>query len=110
LQYPRVYANPAQFDEQHYQEQWALMVHKQGSKALAGVASYMKERVRRGDRWTGPMHRLDLPFCLIWGQEDPVAVLNKLRGVGHYPQLEAPNAVAEALIAHSQHLQKYGDC
>ncbi len=117
LQYPKVYANPTQFDEAHYREQWALMVHKQGRKALSGVASYMKERVRRGERWTGPLHRLDLPFSLIWGLDDPVAVpaiadrivannphavLHRLPGVGHYPQLEAPNAVAEHLIKHQQ--------
>ncbi|MDZ4730317.1 MAG: alpha/beta hydrolase [Xanthomonadales bacterium] len=125
LQYPRVYANPAQFNQQHYQEQWALIIYKQGRKALSGVASYMKERVRRGERWTGPLHRLELPFSLIWGQQDPVAVpaiaeriavnnphavLHQLGGVGHYPQLEAPHAVTEALIAHAQHSQEHGDC
>jgi pimeloyl-ACP methyl ester carboxylesterase len=91
LQYPRVYANPRQF------------LHK--------IAGYMRERTRMGEQWTGPLHRLDLPLCVIWGKEDSIAVygialklsdrnpsasLIPLEGVGHYPQLEAPEKVAEA--------------
>jgi len=66
-----------------------------------------------GDQWTGPLHRLDLPFRVIWGKEDPIAVygiavklcdknpsadLTTLEGVGHYPQLEAPEKVGRTLI------------
>lgn len=115
LQYPRVYANPGQFEESHYREQWALMMHNQGRKALAGIAGYMRERVRRGERWTGPLHRLELPCTLIWGQQDavavvdialrirsnnPLVVLEQLEGVGHYPQLEAPARVAAHMLDH----------
>jgi len=65
-----------------------------------------------GERWTGPLHRLDLPFKVIWGRQDPIAVhaiaeklynanrmlsLITLDDVGHYPQLEAPEKVAECL-------------
>jgi pimeloyl-ACP methyl ester carboxylesterase len=72
----------------------------------------MKERQRMGERWTGPLHRLDLPFRVIWGKRDPIAVyaiaeklcdINKaaklytLDDVAHYPQLEAPGLVAECL-------------
>jgi pimeloyl-ACP methyl ester carboxylesterase len=121
MQYPRVYAHPEQFDLQHYQEQWALMLHNRGRQALAGIASYMRERVRMGERWTGPLHRLELPLSLIWGQKDPVAVaaiaqriktnnptavLHLLEDVGHYPQLEAPQLVAQQLIQHQQRIQQ----
>lgn len=103
-QYPNVYANPSRFDEQHYRSQWSLMLHK--------IAGYMKERTRMGEQWTGPLEHLDLPLRVIWGDRDPIAVyaiaqrlcsrnpraaLHTLEGVGHYPQLEAPRRVAEAL-------------
>lgn len=112
LQYPRVYADPAQFDEAHYQAQWSLLLYNGGRKTLHKVAGYMRERTRMGEQWTGPLQRLDLALRVIWGKEDPIAVhqialklcaanssarLTTLDGVGHYPQLEAPERVLEAL-------------
>lgn len=112
LQYPRVYANPAQFDEAHYEAQWALLMHNEGRRTLHKIAGYMRERQRMGDAWTGPLERLQLPLTVIWGQQDPIAVyaiaerlcrrnpravLHTLPAFGHYPQLEAPRQVAACL-------------
>ena len=112
LQYPNVYARPDQFDEAHYRSQWSLLLNNEGRRTLHKIAGYMRERTRMGAQWTGPLHRLDLPFKVIWGKEDPIAVhgialklcdnnvsanLTSLEGVGHYPQLEAPGKVAGAL-------------
>lgn len=109
LQYPRVYARPDQFDDEHYQAQWALLLNNGGRRTLHKVASYMKERTRMGEQWTGPLHRLDLPLKVIWGKQDPIAVygiaeklcqhnkraeLVTLEGIGHYPQLEAPEQIS----------------
>ena len=117
MQYPRVYANPQQFDERHYQSQWSLLLNNGGRKVLHKIAGYMRERTRMGERWTGPLHRLDLPLRVIWGKEDPIAVyriarklcgLNRsarlaaLEGVGHYPQLEAPGRVLAAIGSQQQ--------
>lgn len=111
-QYPNVYANPSQFDEQHYRSQWSLMLYNGGRRVLHRIAGYMKERTRMGEHWTGPLERLDLPFRVIWGDRDPIAVyaiaqrlcsrnpgavLHALDGIGHYPQLEAPQRVAQAM-------------
>jgi len=74
LQYPRVYAKPETFDEEHYRSQWALLLHNDGRKTLHRIAAYMKERTRMGEQWTGPLHRLDLPLKVIWGKKDPIAV------------------------------------
>jgi pimeloyl-ACP methyl ester carboxylesterase len=113
-QYPAVYAEPEQFDELHYRSQWALLQHNQGRRTLHKVAGYMKERQRMGDKWTGPLHRLDLPLKVIWGRRDPIAVyaiaeklcrenprtgLHTLDEIGHYPQLEAPAEVARILVS-----------
>jgi len=108
MQYPRVYANPDQFDESHYRSQWSLILNNKGRHVLHKVAGYMRERTAMGEQWTGPLHRLDLPLRVIWGKEDPIAVygiaqrlsrentaaqLITLEGVGHYPQLEAPEMI-----------------
>ena len=115
MQYPRVYADPGQFDEAHYRAQWALMQCGGGNRSLASVAGYMRERVKYGERWTGPLERFERPFTLIWGQQDPIAVegiarrlcqrnaqarLELLAEIGHYPQLEAPNRVSAEIIRH----------
>jgi len=113
LQYPRVYANPESFDEEHYRQQWALILNNNGRQTLAKIAGYMKERVRNEERWLGPLHRAKLPFKTIWGRLDPIAIyaiaqrlktqnpnvsLKTLDDVGHYPQLEAPGRVAAHLL------------
>jgi pimeloyl-ACP methyl ester carboxylesterase len=113
LQYPKVYARPDSFDEDHYREQWALILNNNGRQTLAKIAGYMKERMRNEKRWLGPLHRAKLPLKLIWGCLDSIAVfaiakqlrvqnphitLNVLEEVGHYPQLEAPGQVASAIL------------
>jgi len=112
-QYPRVYAQPETFDENHYRQQWSLILNNNGRQTLAKIAGYMKERKRRGDRWLGPLHHAQLPLKLIWGRLDPIAVfaiakqlqannprvsLVTLDDVGHYPQLEAADQVAEFIL------------
>ena len=112
-QYPRVYAQPETFDENHYRQQWSLILNNNGRQTLAKIAGYMKERKRRGDRWLGPLHHAQLPLKLIWGRLDPIAVfaiaeqlqannpcvsLTALDDVGHYPQLEAADQVAEFIL------------
>lgn len=112
-QYPNVYADPDQFDEAHYRAQWALMLYNNGRRTLARIAVYMNERREFGERWTGPLERLDRPLEIIWGTEDPIAVpaiaeqisrrnpdatLTLLAGVGHYPQLEAPEQVSAQIV------------
>ena len=112
LQYPKVYAEPDRFDEAHYQAQWSLLLNNGGRRTLHRIAGYMRERRRMGEKWTGPLHRLDLPFRVIWGRLDPIALydialrlqaknpgleLVTLDDIGHYPQLEAPQRVAAAM-------------
>ena len=112
LQYPRVYAHPEQFDEEHYRSQWSLLLNNEGRRTLHKVAGYMRERTKMGEQWTGPLHRLELPFRVLWGPEDPIAIpgialklrkenrnahVSMLRDTGHYPQLEAPELVADEI-------------
>ncbi len=118
FQYPKVYADPGSFDEEHYRQQWALILNNDGRQTLAKIAIYMKERLRYGERWLGPLHRAKLPLKLIWGRLDPIAVyaiakqlqarnpliaLNTLDDVGHYPQLEAADQVAACMLESVAH-------
>jgi len=74
----------------------------------------MEERKRNRARWVGALTRSPIPMRVIDGAADPVsgahmvdryrelvqgadAVL--LEGIGHYPQVEAPRAVLDAVDA-----------
>lgn len=91
---------------------WALMSYRQGKARLAQTISYIEERYRFSHRWIPPLTRLDIPVLILWGQKDPVAVaaiaeklaqeiptakLQWLPQLGHYPQLEDPVVVADAI-------------
>ena len=77
------------------------------------IAGYMRERRKYGERWLAPLHQTTVPFKLIWGCEDPIAIfpiaqklsdqnrnieLIPLKNIGHYPQLEAAALVAENML------------
>jgi pimeloyl-ACP methyl ester carboxylesterase len=115
-QYPNVYADPASFDEEHYRQQWSLIMNNDGRGVMAKIAGYMRERRKYGERWLEPLHQTKVPFKLIWGREDPIAIFSiaerlckknqsivhtSLENVGHYPQLEAAELVAESMLGSS---------
>ena len=112
-QFPKVYADPEQFERWHYDCQWALLQHNAGRRVLAKLAGYMKERLKYTQRWLEPLYSTDMPIHLFWGEKDPIAVpaiadrlMGRLRDpsetrlpeIGHYPQLEAPERVVSAAL------------
>ncbi len=93
---------------------FALVRHNDGHLRLPAIIEYVRERRRFARRWIGALERLDLPTLILWGLRDPVAVpaiaerlaaeipdarLQTLDEIGHYPQLEAPTSVVEAVVA-----------
>jgi pimeloyl-ACP methyl ester carboxylesterase len=103
-------AHPLSEDEGH--DLWSLVAHDDGTKLLPKTIAYMDERRRLADRWHGAFRDWAGDLELVWGMHDPVATPAVLRGlqdlrpgvptrelddVGHYPQLEVPLAVAEAV-------------
>lgn len=99
-------------DDEELAAMWALMRHHDGVRALSRTISYVAERYRFYQRWTGPLARLDIPVRVIWGRRDPVAVpaiarrladtvpgaqLQWLETLGHFPMLEDPAALARVL-------------
>jgi pimeloyl-ACP methyl ester carboxylesterase len=83
-----------------------------GHKLAHLLIRYNAERAAHHARWEKALADWDGPLCLVWGLDDPVsgrhvleaatrvlphAVVTELSGVGHYPQSEAPAAVAAAV-------------
>jgi pimeloyl-ACP methyl ester carboxylesterase len=79
---------------------------------------YIDERRRQRTRWVGALTQTRLPLRLINGPEDPVSGAHMARryaelvpnadivsipGIGHYPQVEAPDRVLRAFLEFHRH-------
>jgi pimeloyl-ACP methyl ester carboxylesterase len=91
---------------------WSLLTRADGQLRLPAIIGYMAERTRFRRRWIGALERLDIPMFVAWGELDPVAKLaiaerlaretpgadlTTWDDLGHYPQVEAPDRVAQAV-------------
>lgn len=90
---------------------WQLLELHGGRRVVHELMRYQVERRERRDRLVGALAVADVPLRLVLGTADPVSGRQAERwlevvpgsepvllegGVGHYPQLEAPEAVADA--------------
>ena len=93
--------------------QWELVAHNAGHTLLARTIRYIEDRRAEESRFTGAIERHPSPLGVVWGAEDPVAVvamterlldarpgtpLVVLDDVGHYPMVEAPDRFTDALF------------
>jgi pimeloyl-ACP methyl ester carboxylesterase len=91
----------------------ALIQHDAGDRLMPRLIRYITERRRHQPRWTAGLVDFAGPLTLVWGTEDPIAVLPmterlaslrpattvvRLDGVGHWPSIEVPERLAEELV------------
>ncbi len=84
-----------------------------GARLLPRLIRYIEERRANQERWTAGLVEYPGPMTLLWGEQDPIAVvamtrrLGELRpatevltwpDVGHWPTLEAPERVAGEVL------------
>jgi pimeloyl-ACP methyl ester carboxylesterase len=96
-----------------FDDMWCQMQHKDGVLRLPTIIRYLDERQRFWHRWVGALTRVDFPTLVLWGPKDTVAVmaigerlareipgaeLERLEGLGHYPQLEDAGRVTASLL------------
>jgi pimeloyl-ACP methyl ester carboxylesterase len=89
-----------------------LVVRDGGDRLMPRTIRYVEERREHEGRWTGAIERHSAPLTVVWGDADPIAVwpmaerlhearpdatLVRLRDVGHYPMLEAPDEFTAAV-------------
>lgn len=107
----RIFGKNRQPTQAELDSWWALVTHADGRAVLAGLSRYRQERRRLRARWVGALQSTHIPLRLIVGTADPVAGdsvaarfrqlvpqadVVELGGVGHYPQIEAPERVLAA--------------
>jgi pimeloyl-ACP methyl ester carboxylesterase len=82
--------------------------------AFGQMTALLLPEVARNDGHLAELEQLDIPFRLIWGAEDPylnigvaeelathlrTATVTLLDGAGHWPQIDQPTEVAQALLS-----------
>jgi pimeloyl-ACP methyl ester carboxylesterase len=92
---------------------WALISRHDGQLLLPRTIRYIEERRRNQDRYTGAIESHPSPLAIVWGADDPIAVvematrlhatrpdapLDILHDVGHFPMVESPRRFAEAVL------------
>lgn len=96
---------------------WFGVSRHDGHKLAHLHIRYNAERAEHHGRWEKALADYDGPLHLVWGLDDPVsgrhvlqeaisvlpaAEVTELSGVGHFPQSEAPVAVAAAVRSGSR--------
>lgn len=102
---------PSAADLDHF---WQLVDHGNGKRVIPKLIHYMAEREKFEARWVGALERSNIPMRLIDGAADPIsgahlaeryrravpkADVVLLDAIGHYPQVEAPEAVVRHYLA-----------
>jgi len=92
---------------------WAAVNRDDGHLISYRLIRYLVDRQDNAERWAGALETTDVPLGFVWGMLDPIsgahmaerirerrpdASFLALDDVGHWPQLEAPERVAAALL------------
>jgi pimeloyl-ACP methyl ester carboxylesterase len=111
-QFGSVFSPTHPLTEEEADDQWSLICHNGGRTLGHRLVAYMDERVEHAERWHCAIRDWPGALSLAWGMLDPVAtpdVLKALRDLrpevpvtelpdlGHYPQLEDPQRMAQIL-------------
>lgn len=99
--------------EEFLTDSWMLITENDGISMIPRVIQYMKERVTYRERWISPLVYPTVPIRLINGALDPIsgqhmadrfdelvpdADIVSILDAGHYPHLESPEQVLEAIL------------
>lgn len=113
-QFGALFSTEHPLDRQEAADQWSLICHNGGRTLGHRLIHYLEERKRYAERWHGAVRDWDGPLSFAWGLQDPVATtavlealvelrprapVDRLPELGHYPQLEDPEAIATVLGA-----------
>jgi pimeloyl-ACP methyl ester carboxylesterase len=90
---------------------WSLLQVHNGMKAMPSILAYIKERSVYRDQWVNAMEANQHKIGFVNGIQDPISGLHMLDqfkrllpkaanmplDVGHYPQIEAPELITQAI-------------
>jgi pimeloyl-ACP methyl ester carboxylesterase len=100
--------------EEELRQHWQSITRRDGVRNYHRIMQYQHQRRQHRRRWVEALEQTRVPLRFLWGMEDPVsgahvaqlirqrlpeAEFVALEDVGHYPQLEVPDVVAERIAA-----------
>ncbi|MFK8397990.1 alpha/beta fold hydrolase [Pseudomonas sp. BGr12] len=115
--FAKVFGPQTQPSEAELDAFWELIRHNDGPRVMHRLIHYILDRRQHRERWVGTMQRTAVPLRLIDGPEDPISGAHmvvryrelipqpdtvELPGIGHYPQVEAPEQVLQHYLAFRQ--------
>jgi pimeloyl-ACP methyl ester carboxylesterase len=111
-QFGGVFSAAHPLSDEEAADQWALLCHNGGRSLGHKLVHYLGERVALADRWHGAIRDWPGELAFAWATADPVATVavldalvelrpkapvTRLEGIGHYPQIEDPQSLAEVV-------------
>jgi pimeloyl-ACP methyl ester carboxylesterase len=111
-QFGSVFSDAHPLSEEEAIDQWSLVCHNGGRTLGHRLVTYMDQRETHAGRWHGAIRNWRGELSLAWGLRDPVATtavlaalrelrpqvpVSELLELAHYPQLEDPQQIANAL-------------
>lgn len=109
----RIFGKQTQPDAELIDNFWQLIKENKGQRVLPKLLGYMPERKIHRERWVGALQHASVPTKVIDGMADPISGahlvarykelvpnhnVTELHDIGHYPQVEAPQAVLKAYL------------
>ncbi|MEP2024220.1 MAG: alpha/beta hydrolase, partial [Reichenbachiella sp.] len=111
--FSKVFGTNTKLNKEELAIYWKLVSRNNGHKIAHKIIKYMRERVVNRERWVGALQHYPNKLGLINGPEDPISgkvmvarfreIISSeniwlLDGIGHYPQVEAPNATLDSFF------------
>ena len=106
-----VFSDAHPLTDEEAADQWSLVCAGGGRTQGHHQVAYYRERIEHAERWRGALRDWDGELHYAWGLQDPVATpvmlqavrelrprapVTELPELGHYPQIEEPEAIAAA--------------
>jgi pimeloyl-ACP methyl ester carboxylesterase len=119
--FARIFGPDTQPTDNELNEYRALVTERSGQLLFPKLIGYIAERRRQRERWVGALQKSAVPLRLINGLVDPISGRHmveryreliphpdivELERIGHYPQVEAPARVLQAVMEFHDRLPK----
>lgn len=113
-EFARLFSAGHPLEQDEAAAQWALIARGDGHRIAHLLCAYIRERAVFAELWHGAIQHWPGPMGFVWGLRDPVATTHVLDGLrelrpaapvielpdlGHYPQIEDPDAFTEAALS-----------
>jgi pimeloyl-ACP methyl ester carboxylesterase len=107
------YSARSTVDDAELSAAWELIAYRRGHQLLTRTIRYIEERRRNQARFTGAIETHPSPVAIVWGADDPIAVVDMARrlhqarpdaslavldDVGHFPMVESPREFERAVL------------